>query len=207
MEDFFPESKKSAQEVTSKKRKVEKQPVDDDLRKRARLYCVCPEQWRSVSRYNKERLETFVQENQFKEEQHLHNTVFDFVQRSLAWGFDLFSRGGGFVRTEIENDLSLRTAIVSEAGSFVSLLSNRVRILSLLATDTMSGKMNQAVKSPQIVEIKNDDPLIVPGPPPGQSETATMPSFGETTGDQVLQQAECDDNLCEKGDGQDRIGN
>ena len=38
MEDFFPESKKTAQEVTSKKRKVEKQPVDDDLRKRAQLY-------------------------------------------------------------------------------------------------------------------------------------------------------------------------
>ena len=38
MDEFFPEHKESAQ-VTNKKRRAEKQPIDDDLRKRAQLYC------------------------------------------------------------------------------------------------------------------------------------------------------------------------
>ena len=62
---------------------------------------------------------------------------------------------------QIENDQSLRGAIQTEAGNFVSLLNNKVKLLALLATDTMTGKLNQNLREPQIVEIthheKNDN--------------------------------------------------
>ena len=203
MEDFFKEDKEPAQQVT-KKRKLEKSPVDDDLRKRAQLFCVCPEQWRSVSRYSKEKLAQFVEENQFREQQQLQNTVFSFVQRALATGLDMISRGNGFVREQVENDQSLHTAIAAEGVNFIALLNNKVKLLALLSADVMTGKLNQQLKSPQITEIKNDDnPIIFSGKITGQRETGTMPSVGETTGDPVRQQAECYFNLRKKGDGED----
>ena len=207
MEDFFPDNQKPAH--VTKKRKAEKPLIDDELRKRAQLYCVCSEQWRSVSRYNKERLEQFVQDAQFREQQQLQTTVFSFVQRALATGLDMFSRGNGFVREEIQNDQSLQTAIQQEGSNFIALLNNKVKILSLLFADVASGKLNQQLKSPQIIEIaqeKNDhDPSIFSGPPQGQSETNTVPSVGEKTGDPIRQQAECDDNLRQERNGEDPI--
>ena len=205
MEDFFPESRKNAQ--VTKKRKAEKPIIDEDLRKRAQIICSCPEQWRSVSRYSKERLEQFVQESEFREQQQLQNTMFSFVQRALASGLDMFSRGNGFVREQIENDQSLQTAIAAEGVNFIALLNNKVKIISLLFADVASGKMTQQLKSPQIIEIlKNDhDPSIFSGPSPVQSETNSMPSGGETAWHQVQQQAECDDNLRKKGAREDSI--
>ena len=121
MDDFFPQNKETA--VTSKKRKAEKPIIDEDLRKRAQLFCTCPEMWRSVSRYNKERMETFVQENEFRQAQALQLQVFDFVQRGLAFVTDRLSGGGGYVQEQIKNDQNL---IQAEAGSFIGLLKNKV---------------------------------------------------------------------------------
>ena len=204
MDDFFPQHQETAQ-VTSKKRRAEKPPVDDDLRKRAQLYCACPEQWRSVSRYSADRLAQFVQENEFREQQHLQNQVFDFVQRGLAFLADKLSNGGGYVQQEIENDQSLRSSIVAEAGNFVALLNNKVKLLALLGVDTMTGKMNQKLQQPQIVEItayeKNDNntPNLF-GKIPGQEETP-MSAGGEVPRDPVCNEAFSDGNLRPQGDG------
>ena len=204
MDEFFPEHKESAQ-VTNKKRRAEKQPIDDDLRKRAQLYCVCPEQWRSVSRYSADRLSQFVQENEFKEQQHLQNQVFDFVQRGLAYLADKFSGGGGYVQEQIENDQSLRSAIVAEGGNFVSLLNNKVKLFSLMAVDTMTGKMNQRLREPQIEEIiaheKNDnDTSNFFGETPRQEE-ADMPAGGEVPRDPVRNEAFSNVSGGAQGDG------
>ena len=204
MDEFFPEHQQTAQ-VTNKKRRAEKPPVDDDLRKRAQLYCTCPEQWRSVSRYSAERLAQFVSENQFREEQHLHNTIFSFVQRGLAFLADKFSAGGGYVQEQIENDESLRAAIVAEGGNFVGLLNNKVKLFSLMAVDTATGKMNQKLREPQIVEItqeiKNgDDASNFFGQAPGQEE-APMPTGGEVPGDPV-----CTEAFSNVGGGEERDG-
>jgi hypothetical protein len=188
MDEFFPQHKESAQ-VTNKKRKAEKQPIDEDLRNKARYYCICIEQWRSVSRYSAERLVQFVQENEFREQQHLQNQVFDFVQRGLGYLIDKFSGGNGFVSEQIENDQSLRSAIVAEGGNFVSLLNNKVKLLALLATDTMTGKLNQNLKEPKIVEIKNDDQTpVFFREAPGERE-ADMPTTGEVPWDSVCIEA------------------
>ena len=205
MDEFFPEHKESAQ-VTNKKRRAEKQPIDDDLRNKARFYCTCPEQWRSVSRYSADRLAVFVQENEFQEQQHLQNQVFDFVQRGLAYLADKFSGGGGYVQEQIENDQSLRSAIVAEGGNFVSLLNNKVKLFSLMAVDTMTGKMNQRLREPQIEEIiaheKNDnDTSNFFGEAPRQEETQ-MSTGGEVRRDSVCAEAFGDVGGGQEGDGQ-----
>jgi hypothetical protein len=205
MDDFFPEHKEKAQ-VTNKKRKAEKQPADDYLRNKARFYCTCPEQWRSVSRYSAERLSQFVQENEFKEQQHLQNQVFDFIQRGLGYLIDKFSGANGFVSEQIENDQSLRSAIQQEAGNFVSLLNNKVKLLALLATDTMTGKLNQNLQEPQIVEITQEikngnNASNFFGETTGQEE-AQMPTGGEVPGDPVCAEAFGDAGGWTQRDGQ-----
>ena len=206
MDEFFPEHQQSAQ-VTNKKRRAEKQPIDEDLRNKARFYCTCPEQWRSVSRYSAERTLQFVQENEFREQQHLQNQVFDFVQRGLGYLIDKFSGGNGFVQHEIETDQSLRSAIQQEAGNFVSLLNNKVKLLALLATDTMTGKMNQKLQGPQIEDITqeikngNNAPNLF-GEAPRQEE-APMPTGGTLPGDPVCTEAFGDVSGGKERDGQD----
>ena len=204
MDEFFPEAQQSAQ-VTGKKRKSEKQPIDEDLRNKARYYCTCIEQWRSVSRYSAERLVQFVQENEFREQQHLQNQVFDFAQRGLGYLIDKFSGGNGFVSEQIENDQSLRSAIVAEGGNFVSLLNNKVKLLALLATDTMTGKLNQKLREPQIEDITqeikngNDTPNFF-REAPGEKE-APMPTGGTLPGNPV-----CDETVDNVSGGSQRDG-
>ena len=199
MDDFFPQNKETA--VTGKKRKAAEKPIiDEDLRKRAQLFCTCPEMWRSVSRYSKERMETFVQENEFRQQQSLQLQVFDFVQRGLAFVTDKLSGGGGYVQEQIENDQNLRTAIQAEAGNFISLLNNKVKLFALMASDTCVGKMNQQLKEPKIIEIKNDNPPIFFGQVSKQAETP-MPSGGEVPRDQV-----CPETIDNISGGQERNG-
>ena len=199
MDDFFPQNKEMAQ-VTSKKRKVEKVTIDKDLRKRAQFFCSSPEQWRIVSKYGNQRLQEFVLENEFRQQQSLQLQVFDFVQRGLAFVTDKLSGGGGYVQEQIQNDQNLRTAIQAEAGSFIGLLNNKVKLFALMASDTCVGKMNQKLKEPQIIEIKNDNPPIFFGQVTKQAE-APMPSGGEIPGDQV-----CPETVDNVGGGQEGYG-
>ena len=88
------------------------------------------------------------------------------------------------VKKEIENDQNLRTAIQAEAGSFIGLLNNKVKLFALMASDTCVGKMNQQLNEPKIIEIKNDNPPIFFGETARHTE-APMPSGGEVFRDQV----------------------
>ena len=188
MDEFFPQHKEA--QVTNKKRKAEKPLIDEDLRKRAQYMCSCPEQWRSVSKYGNQRLQEFVTENEFRQQQSLQLQVFDFVQRGLAFVTDKLSAGGGYVQEQIENDQNLRTAIQAEAGSFLCLLNNKVKLFALMAADTATGKMNQKLKEPKIIEIKENDneaPVFF-GQATGQAQ-ADMPFGGEIPGHQVCIEA------------------
>ena len=185
MDEFFPQHKEA--QVT-KKRKAEKPLIDEDLRKRAQYMCSCPEQWRSVSKYGNQRLQEFVLENEFRQQQSLQLQVFDFVQRGLAFVTDRLSAGGGYVQEQIENDQNLRTAIQAEAGSFLCLLNNKVKLFALMAADTATGKMNQKLKEPKIVEIKNDDQTPVFFGQATRQAEAPMPFGGEVPRDPVCPQ-------------------
>ena len=141
------------------KRKREHAETNNELRQKARLYCQCPQQWKSVSRYSDQRLMEFVQERTFEQQQHLYNTVFGFAHTLWALSMDLVLKGNGFVKQQIENDLSLRQAIEEEGVNFVSFLNNRCKFMALTAVDCFNGKRQQIVLQPEtiIVQEENDD--------------------------------------------------
>ena len=208
MENFFPENKEKAK-VTNKKRKVEKAPADEELRNKARYFCSCPEQWRSVSRYSPERMQCFVEENQFREQQNLQGQIFEFVQRGIGYVFDKFTNGGGYVEEQIIHDQSLHSAIQSEASNFVALLSNKLKLVVLLGADVTSGKMNQYQQQPKIEEIqeipyeKNDNSSTdFLGEVTGQGKTEMPTSGPEISGDPLCDDTEHNDNLRAEGSGE-----
>ena len=145
--------------IKAPKRKREHAETNTELRQKARLYCHCPQQWKSVSRYSDQRLMEFVQERQFEQQQHLYNTVFGFAHTLWALSMDIVLKGNGFVKQQIENDLSLRQAIEEEGVNFVSFLNNRWKFMALTAVDCFNGKRQQIVLQPEpiIVQEESDD--------------------------------------------------
>ena len=67
--------------VTGKKRKHEKEEDLTELRAIAKSFCSCPEQWKSVSRYKKERLQEFVDSKNFERDQAMRETVFSSLHK------------------------------------------------------------------------------------------------------------------------------
>ena len=170
--------------VSKKKRKREN---DDgglsDLKQKARLYCSCPQQWKSVSKYGLKRMEEFVQEKEFERQQQLFDNIFGFAHQFLALALDTVTKSNGFVQTEIENDLSLRQAIEAEGARFVQFLNNRWKLLALTSVDVFNGKRKQLLAEPpaepEIVEIHGGceegqpimDEQIVPVDPNPNTDT------------------------------------
>ena len=205
VDEFFDKSDDSTspvpQQVTTKKRKrtAAADISTDDLKKRARLHCKCPEQWRSVSRYSQKRLEEFVNEQDFMQQQQLYESIFGFAHKLLGLVMDTVSQGNGHVSQEIEADLSLRRAIEQEGSAFVSFLSNRFRIVALTAVDTFHGKQKEIASRPQI-EVLQDHETPDQGSPstdvapeadwiPTASTSEETPGKSETGGEVQLQRA------------------
>ena len=142
--------------VTGKKRKAEKEENLDELRAIAKSFCSCPEQWKSVSRYKKERLQEFVDAKNFERDQAMRETVFSSLHKLYAFGLDFFSRGGGFVRQQVENDLSLRDALEQECSSLLKYLTNKSKIAFLTTTDLVQGKVVQKQSEPVIQHVDDE---------------------------------------------------
>jgi hypothetical protein len=143
--------------VTKKRKTTADRSSDHDaLIKRARLHCKCPEQWKTVSRYNSKRLEEFVQEQDFMNSQQLYESIFGFAHRLLGLLMDTITKADGHVQREIENDLSLRHAIEQEGSLFVNFLTNRFKIAALTTIDTFNGKQLDIKSRPAYVEADED---------------------------------------------------
>lgn len=133
----------------------------DELRKRARLHCKCPEQWKIISRYNQKRLEEFICESDYASQALLFNSLFGFTHKVIALILDVSSAGDGFVREQVEADVTLRACIEQEASCIVQYLTNRWKMLALCIVDIGNGKQNQWKEAPpkqeecQIVEEEN----------------------------------------------------
>ena len=138
-----------------KKRKIQEDKKDDqeELKQKARLFCQCSEQWKIISKYNVEKLKGWVEEKEFDQQRALFQTVFDFTQRAIAFGFDLICKGDTYVDQEIQNDVSLRQAIEVEAANWVQFLSNRFKIATLIAIDVSNGKIKQRLENKSTVTI------------------------------------------------------
>ena len=173
--------------VTGKKRKAEKEENLDELRAIAKSFCSCPEQWKSVSRYKKERLREFVDAKQFERDQAMRETVFSSLHKLYAFGLDLVSRGDGHVREQIENDLSLRDALEQECGSLLKYLTNKRKIAFLTTTNVVQGKVVQKQSEPTIeyVDESNEarEELVEQVAPSDNLETEPVAEEGEAEED------------------------
>jgi hypothetical protein len=145
-------------------------------------------------------MKDFCDSHEFRQQSELNNTVFSFVQRALALAMDLISGGDGYVQKEIENDISLRQSIELEAGAFVSLLSNKFKIASLLAIDSSNGKLTQMRNRPlpvEITEVKNEQPdqcLFESADFPGQIDGGEATACEETREISGPNHGQTDDN-------------
>ena len=133
-----------------KKKKNRAKPYDgkgdtelQDMRKQAKSLCNSYEQYRSVSRYKKERLRDWLEQKQFDSDAALHETVFSFAHQAYAFAVDFMTKGGGHVKDRLTNDLTLRTAIEDEGRDMVKYLTNKSKIAFLTVSDTWEGKLEQ----------------------------------------------------------------
>jgi hypothetical protein len=179
-----------ATRVTGKKRKAEKEENLDELRAIAKSFCSCPEQWKSVSRYKKERLREFVDAKQFERDQAMRETVFSSLHKLYAFGLDFFSRGGGYVREQVENDLSLRDALEQECGSLLKYLTNKSKIAFLTSTDVLQGKVVQKQSEPTIeyVDESNETGEVVVGEAPDHSPLEVEPVPEEAVAEEASEE-------------------
>ena len=145
----------------TRKRKATTTTKEDqtELKKRARLYCKFPEQWQAVSKYNTKRLEEFCMEQEFMNQKELYDSIFGFVHSMIGLAMDTVSGGDGYVKDEIESDISLRQAIEHEGSHFAQLLSNRFKIIALTLIDSYNGKQKEIKQRPQapIIEEVRDE--------------------------------------------------
>ena len=172
--------------ITGKKRKHEKEEDLTELRAIAKSFCSCPEQWKSVSRYKKERLQEFVDSKNFERDQAMRETVFSSLHKLYAFGLDLVSRGDGHVREQIENDLSLRDALEQECGSLLKYLTNKSKIAFLTTTDLIQGKVVQKQSEPAIQHVDESNEtgeVVVAEDVPSDSVDAELPEEGEAEED------------------------
>lgn len=130
---------------TTKKRKraTHSEPDLETLRGKARLYCRCPEQWRSVSRYTHKRLREWVEEQEYSQQRELQDSIFGFAHKAWGLALDKLLQADGKVAEEINNDLTLAAAIQAEGSSFVQFLTNRWRIAALSFVDAFNGKRKE----------------------------------------------------------------
>ena len=137
-----------------RKRDTETKTHDlDELRKKARLYCTCAQQWRSVSRYSSQRLTEFVEEREFDNQRELYTSIFGFVHQLWALTMDTISCGDGHVKSEIEADLSLRQAIEVEGAAYIQFLTQKWKLLALTSVDVFNGKKQQLLIEPPTAEV------------------------------------------------------
>ena len=132
---------------TKRKRKTpyskDGDPEMKELRKRAKSYCKCYEQWRSIMRYKKERLKDFVEQKDFDRDSQLKDNIFNFIHKAYAKIIDILSKGNGHVLEHLENDISLRGAIEDEGRDLIKFLNNKLKIIALSSSDVYQGKAQQ----------------------------------------------------------------
>ena len=193
-QDQVQNSSKDDQQSNKRKKKPYDKPKGDpeleELRKKAKSVCTCYEQWKSVSKYKKDRLKDFIEMREFDSMKNIRDNVFSTIHKCVSIAVDTITGGNGYVRDHIENDITLRTAFEEEGSNFVKYLSNRSKIAFLLTSDSVSGKMQQYKEKatqipPEISIIQEHD----------QTQSASQSDQGTTiSNDDMVQDTNTDTN-------------
>ena len=173
----------------AKKRKKEGPSCGDpemaEMRKRAKSYCQSFEQYNSIRRYSKKRLQDWIEQKEFDIDSSLKNSVFSFVTEAYAFVLDKLLKADGHVAEQVKNDLSLRQALEDQGRDLLMYLSNKSKILVLTGADIYHGKseqrrIQQAKRNKEILSVSEGPEDMQASAPtvPGDSEGQKSPNFG-----------------------------
>ena len=151
VDDAVQETKKRKKNDQAKKKSDER----EDLRKRAKFHCACPEQWRTVSKYSNQRLQDFIENKQYEMDKSMQESVFSFIHKSVAIVLDMVGKADGHIEERVLNDLSLRESIEYEMVEIIKILNNKVKIATLCAIDFVEGKRDHMKTLPSPIQIKD----------------------------------------------------
>ena len=127
----------------------------EELRLTAKGHCHTPDEWHNVSTMNKSKLQKYIAEQEFNQNQNLKLTFFSGLHKIFAFAVDTVSRANGHVQKQLLSDLVLQQAVEDEALPLLSYLNNRSKIAMLFAHDVIQGKMTQRSLEPKIVVEEN----------------------------------------------------
>ena len=128
---------------TKKRKRAVGEDQNDTRLSAARGLCSSAAEFALVSKFTPKKLETWIQEQEFKRDQALKDSFFSGVHKMYAFLLDAVTRGEGHVRTAVENDHSLRDAIAEEGAGLLQFINNKARIGLLSGGAVISGKMVQ----------------------------------------------------------------
>ena len=131
----------------------------EELRLTAKSHCHTPHDWHNVSTMSKSKLQKYIAEQEFNQNQNLKLTFFSGLHKIFAFAVDTVSRANGHVQKQLLGDLVLQQAIEDEALPLLSYLNNRSKIAMLFFHDVIQGKMTQRSMEPEskIVLEENDN--------------------------------------------------
>ncbi len=122
----------------------------EGLRLTAKGHCHTPDEWHNVSTMNKSKLQKYIAEQEFNQNQNLKVTFFSGLHKIFAFAVDTVSRGNGHVQEQLLNDMPLKQALEDEALPLLAYLNNRSKIAMLFIHDVIQGKMTQKLLDPKI---------------------------------------------------------
>jgi hypothetical protein len=167
MEDisaFTPENTEDPhKEVITKKsnKKRKRDDIDEEretLKKQAKYYCSCSQQYASISKYSVPKLREFIIHKQFEFDARTKESVFTFLHTTIASLIDTVTCAEGHVQNKIEDEKQIRECLEMEGSYLINFLNTRLRLLSLLVINTINGKKEQKASQPPIIEeIIEDD--------------------------------------------------
>ena len=131
----------------------------EELRLTAKNHCQTPDQWNNVSTMNTSKLQKYIAEQEFNQNQNLKLTFFSGLHKIFAFAVDTVSRANGHVQKQLLSDLVLQQAVEDEALPLLSYLNNRSKIAMLFFHDVIQGKMTQRSLEPEpkFVVEENDN--------------------------------------------------
>jgi hypothetical protein len=128
---------------TKKRKRAVGEDQNDTRLSTARGLCSSAAEFAIVSKFTPKKLDTWIQEQEFKRDQALKDSFFSGVHKMYAFILDALTRGEGHVRQAVENDHSLRDAIAEEGAGLLQFINNKARIGLLSGGAVISGKMSQ----------------------------------------------------------------
>ena len=161
--------------------KEAKAKEEDTTRKRARYFCSNPEQWRCVSRYNVQKMQDWVQDQEFAQQKKDQASILDGAVFCLGSILDTVTAAEGHVKNQILADESLKQAIREEGSEWVNFLNRKIKAAILIAVDVFYGKSDQLRAKPRRESCHVDEDDEEEQAPSGSDVATEQAPTTETT--------------------------